>query len=222
MAKIDPRDTDDLARKESIQQRHYFLYNELQNLARELPPKYQQRLPYELLSALSSSLLDGTVYEIVTGLKEIQHMTEKNLLSQRIKFINVQKAEIQEFNRKHKDIVHECQAKLQNLSTLHAIEREKESMQYRHAEDLTRADMKLILEMDQKVSDQQVTLEKAGVPGFFVTNNPNEIRIQMYLLEFVQRLREIENIWFFFANNFIIKFNNFHSPAFYMFGIAFI
>ena len=48
--------------------------------------------------------------------------------------------------------------------------------------------MKIILELDQKVMDQQVMLEKAGIPGFLVTNNPLEIRLQMYLLDFINRL----------------------------------
>lgn len=33
-------------------------------------------------------------------------------------------------------------------------------------------DKKIVVEMDQKVVDQQNTLEKAGVPGFYVTTNP--------------------------------------------------
>ena len=33
-------------------------------------------------------------------------------------------------------------------------------------------DEKIIAEIDQKVLDQQNTLEKAGVPGFYITNNP--------------------------------------------------
>lgn len=48
--------------------------------------------------------------------------------------------------------------------------------------------MKSILEMDQKMMEQQSTLEKAGVPGFYVTNDPTEIRLQMYLLDFICRL----------------------------------
>lgn len=52
--------------------------------------------------------------------------------------------------------------------------------------------MKIILELDQKVMDQQVMLEKAGVPGFFVTNNKLDIRLQMYLLEFIIRLSHME------------------------------
>ena len=50
--------------------------------------------------------------------------------------------------------------------------------------------MKVILELDQKVMDQQVLLEKSGVPGFYVTNNPQEVRLQMYLLDFIQRLAQ--------------------------------
>lgn len=45
----------------------------------------QQRLSYTTLSDLALALLDGTVFEIVQGLLEIQHLTEKNLYSQRLK-----------------------------------------------------------------------------------------------------------------------------------------
>lgn len=43
-----------------------------------------------------------------------------------------------------------------------------------------------------QVSDQQDTLEKAGVPGFFVTNKPIEIKVQMYLLDFILRLSKMD------------------------------
>ena len=48
------------------------------------------------------------------------------------------------------------------------------------------------LVFDKQMSEQQVTLEKTGVPGFHVTNNPNEVRLQMYILEFILRLSEIK------------------------------
>ena len=48
--------------------------------------------------------------------------------------------------------------------------------------------MNLVLELDQKVTEQQVTLENAGVPGFRVTNNPTEVRVQMHLVDFIRRL----------------------------------
>uniref|UniRef100_T1J1H0 Gonadal protein gdl n=1 Tax=Strigamia maritima TaxID=126957 RepID=T1J1H0_STRMM len=179
---------DELASKELLQEKHYYLFNELQNMARELPPKYQQRLPYELLSALANSLLDGTVYEIAKGLVDIQQMTEKNMCTQRIQFISAQKREMEELIKKYKELV-VTSTNSNNINIIQQrLDKEKQALEKRHAEDLTRSDMKRILELDQTVSDQQVTLEKAGVPGFFVTNNPNEIRLQMYLLEFMQKL----------------------------------
>lgn len=46
---------------------------------------FQQRLSYNTLSDLALALIDGTVYEIVQGLLDIQHLTEKNLYNQRQK-----------------------------------------------------------------------------------------------------------------------------------------
>ena len=58
----------------------------------------------------------------------------------------------------------------------------------RHTSELKEADKNLILQLDQLVCDQQSTLEKAGVPGFYSTSNAQEIRMQMYLLEFILTL----------------------------------
>lgn len=50
--------------------------------------KYQMRVPIELLSGLANCLLNDTVFEIVKGLMEIQHVTEKHLYQQRFHIIN--------------------------------------------------------------------------------------------------------------------------------------
>lgn len=50
-----------------------------------LVSSFQQRLSYNTLSDLALALIDGTVYEIVQGLLDIQHLTEKNLYNQRQK-----------------------------------------------------------------------------------------------------------------------------------------
>lgn len=50
-----------------------------------LDSSFQQRLSYNMLSDLALALIDGTVYEIVQGLLDIQHLTEKNLYNQRQK-----------------------------------------------------------------------------------------------------------------------------------------
>nr|XP_053645012.1 protein DGCR6-like isoform X3 [Cherax quadricarinatus] len=74
------------------QERLYKMLEKLQTLARDIPPKFQQRLPYDLLSSLAHVLLNNTVFEIVQELAELQHMTEKSLHQQRSQMINKHKA----------------------------------------------------------------------------------------------------------------------------------
>ncbi|XP_066991834.1 gonadal protein gdl [Anabrus simplex] len=162
---------------EDLQKKVYFLLEQLQLMARELPPKYQQRVPCELLSGLANCLLNDTVFEIVKGLMEIQHVTEKHLFQQRLQIINKHKMEVQDLLQLGIDE--------ETRLTRRAL------LQLKHKEELKQTDMKLVLQLDQKVSEQQVLLEKAGVPGFFVTNNPIEIKVQMHLLDFILRLSKM-------------------------------
>jgi len=57
--------------------------------------------------------------------------------------------------------------------------------------ELKQFDMSLVVQLDQKVTDQQQTLEQAGVPGFYVTTNALEIKVQMHLLDFILRLSKM-------------------------------
>ena len=155
------------------QERLYTVYNllsQLQEMAGEIPPQLQQRISYELLASLAASLSQGQILEIVKMLTEVQQATEKHLFQQRLKFINKQKLEKQNIivkNLPHRKIV---------------------AADARFKKELKQHDMKLVTQLDQKVSDQQVILERAGVPGFFVTNNPTEIQVQMHLLEFIVKI----------------------------------
>lgn len=45
-------------------------------------------MPYELLSGLANCLLNETIFKIVEGLTEIQQVTEKQLLQQRLKLLH--------------------------------------------------------------------------------------------------------------------------------------
>ncbi|XP_068630207.1 peroxisome biogenesis factor 2-like [Battus philenor] len=162
----------------ALQRKLYFLLEQLQDMARELPPKYQMRVPIELLSGLANCLLNDTIFEIVKGLMEIQHVTEKHLYQQRLQIINKHTMEIQEM--------------LNNTLSSEQQEIQKNNLLKRHKEEMKQTDMKLVLQLDQKVSDQQDTLEKAGVPGFFVTNKPIEVKVQMYLLDFILRLSKMD------------------------------
>jgi len=162
---------------QDLQAKLYFLVEQLQHMAGELPPKYQMRLPYELLSGLANSLLNDTIFEIVKGLMEIQHVTEKHLFQQRLQLLNQQKIECQEASATMTD---------EELASM------KVTLYKKHKEELKQMDMKLVLQLDQKVSDQQSILEKAGVPGFYVTNNPVEIQVQMRLCDFIIRLSKMD------------------------------
>ncbi|XP_047527139.1 gonadal protein gdl isoform X1 [Vanessa atalanta] len=163
---------------EILQRKLYFLLEQLQDMARELPPKYQMRVPIELLSGLANCLLNDTVFEIVKGLMEIQHVTEKHLFQQRLQIINNHTLEIQEM--------------INTTQNASQQEIKRNVLLKRHKEELKQTDMKLVIQLDQKVSDQQDTLEKAGVPGFYVTNKPIEIKVQMYLLDFILRLSKMD------------------------------
>ncbi|XP_012273111.1 gonadal protein gdl [Orussus abietinus] len=163
---------------QDLQRKLYFLMEQLQHMVGELPTKYQMRLPYELLSGLANSLLNDTIFEIVKGLMEIQHVTEKHLFQQRLQLQNQQKIEVQEG--------------LALATTDEERATIKTTLQKKHKEELKQTDMKLVLQLDQKVADQQGILEKAGVPGFYVTNNPLEIQVQMRLCDFIIRLSKME------------------------------
>ncbi|EFN67770.1 Gonadal protein gdl [Camponotus floridanus] len=164
---------------QDLQRKLYFLVEQLQHMAGELPPKYQMRLPYELLSGLANSLLNDTIFEIVKGLMEIQHVTEKHLFQQRLQLLNQQKIESQE-------------TLLSAPTTEEELMAIKAALHKKHKEELKQLDMKLVLQLDQKVVDQQSILEKAGVPGFYVTNNPMEIQVQMRLCDFIIRLSKMD------------------------------
>lgn len=175
------------------QERHYYLLSELQTLAKDLPSSFQQRLTYNTLSDLALALIDGTVYEIVQGLLDIQHLTEKNLYNQRQKLHCEHQALKQELVKKHKDALQTC--KSHNLALLKSNHQaELEALEVRVREEQRMMDKKIVAEMDQKVTDQQNTLEKAGVPGFYVTTNPQELTMQMNLLELILKLQQKESL----------------------------
>ncbi|KAI8122097.1 Gonadal protein gdl [Lucilia cuprina] len=163
---------------EFLQRKLYFLVDQLKSMHANLPEIYQSRISYELLTELANSLLNDTIFEIVKGLMEIQHVTEKHLHQLREQVENEYEIEVQEWISKIND-----QEELQHILEL---------MKIKHNRKLKETDMKLIALLDQKVRDQQSTLHKAGVAGFYVTDNPKEIKIQMFLLDFILRLSRIK------------------------------
>jgi hypothetical protein len=59
-------------------------------------------------------------------------------------------------------------------------------------DELHRFDLKIINEIDQKVLEQQETMSQAGVYGFQQSTQPNDIKLQMCLFQFIQRLSQLK------------------------------
>ena len=79
------------------------------------------------------------------------------------------------------------------LETTQNLSNAQEQMVNSHKTELENFDISTILQLDKKVSEQQLTLEKAGVAGFFETKNPVEIKVQMLLIDFICQLEKKES-----------------------------
>lgn len=166
------------ASPEYLQRKLYFFLGHLKEFHSKLPETYQVRIPTELLSEMANCLLNDTIFEIVKGLMEIQHVTENHLKNLRDQIATKHEMEIQDWVSKIQD-----SEELEHILAL---------MKIKHNRELKETDKKLVLHLDQKVKDQQSTLNLAGVPGFYETDNPKEIKIQMFLLDFILRLSRLK------------------------------
>ncbi|XP_050734375.1 protein DGCR6-like [Eriocheir sinensis] len=178
----------EISNSSDTQERLYKMLEKLQNLARDIPPKFQQRLPYDLLSSLANCLLDNTSFEIMQELAELQHMTEKILHKQHAQMINKHKTERDNLIKCHKEelTAAERQGKTHVLSRLPRLHQDQlAELNTRHAQETDNTHLFIQNVLDQKVEEQQSTLQQARVPGFHVTSNPMEIKVQMYIMGFI-------------------------------------
>lgn len=91
--------------------------------------------------------------------------------------------------KRHQTTEKACETKPHHLNILVAAnKRELEAFDKRMNDELHRIDMKIINEFDTKLSEQQQTLNQAGVFGFVESKDPKEIKKQMFLLSFIRRL----------------------------------
>lgn len=136
------------------------------------------RIPYDLLTHLANALINETIFEIVKRLIEIQHVTEQHLFDLRL-----------QAEAEHNKEVDGWKAKITDPEELEHI---LALMKIKHKKKMSETDRKLCVHLDAKVQDQQKTLEEAGVPGFYVTENPKEIKIQMHIIDFILRLSRLK------------------------------
>ncbi|KAL5285754.1 DGCR6 family protein [Megaselia abdita] len=159
------------------QKKLYFLIENMQQLCEELPPNFQMRMTQEVQTVLANSLLNDTIYEIVKGLMEIQHVTEQHLQHLRKQVENDHLAEVQQW--KDTFSTKDDKSELDHILEL---------MDKKHKLKLNETDKKIVGLIDEKVKDQQSTLERAGIPEFYCTEDPTQIQLQMKIIDIIIRL----------------------------------
>ncbi|RMZ97886.1 DGCR6L isoform X2 [Brachionus plicatilis] len=175
--------------KQLLQKRHYFILEQLQLLASEAPPALKHRLSTDFLSTLAVSLLDGTVFEIVNHLVEMQQISERNFFNERSRINNDYLNQRNQLLKRHKTTEKACEIRPHHLNIVQsANKRELDAFDKRMNDELHRLDVKIVQDFDNKVLEQQETMNQAGVPYFFVTQNPNDLKMQMYVLKMIQKL----------------------------------
>ena len=185
---IGPSDTAGQLSEDARQLLESYL-SKLKKFREELPPTLQSKLGHSQLRELAFSLLDGTVFEIVKELEDIQQLNERSLLNKRMKVVSAHKTQRVELAKRHKDEIVSNQHKPHNLPLLKSKhEKERHELEKKLAEEIGSMDQTIILELDQIVTDQQSTLHQAALPFFIVTNKPEDIQIQMHILSCIQRL----------------------------------
>ena len=97
------------------------------------------------------------------------------------------------FKSNYEKTINEISDTAEVLETTQKLGKEQDEMLKSHQSELENFDISTILKLDHKVAEQQLTLEQAGVAGFYVTKNPTDIKVQMTLLDFICQLEKKEN-----------------------------
>lgn len=185
-----PSDLGKLSEKEA--ERLDLYYKKLCQYRDTLPANLHTRMPNSELRQLAECLVDGTMFEIVRELEDIQQLSERALLNKRMKVVSAQKAKKVEMAKKHDVELLTCHHRPHNLPLIEAKhEKEKAELDKLLQEELRATDQQIILELDQLVTNQQTTMQQAAVTFFSVSNNPQEIQVQMHVLRFIQKLGQL-------------------------------
>ncbi|KAL0603658.1 Protein DGCR6L [Plecturocebus cupreus] len=145
----------------------------------------QQHLSYTTLSDLARAILEGTVFEIVQGLLGIQHLTKRACTTSTCTYRMSTEA----------DAAAEAPGSPAGLTAPQPAcapggSTARTRVEHWICEEQRVMDWKIVLELDQKLADQQSTLKKAEVAGFYVTTKLKELMLQMNLLEFIWKLQQ--------------------------------
>lgn len=167
-------------------------YHRLCQYRDTLPASLHAKITNTQLHRLAECLIDGTVFEIVRELEDIQQLSERALLNKRMKVVSAQKKKKVEMDKRHNEEMMVCERRPHNLPLVKAKhEKERAELDEKIQEEIKAMDQEIILELDQMVTNQQTTMKQADVTFFTVTNNPQEIGTQMHILRFIQKLGQL-------------------------------
>lgn len=178
--------------KLSNEERHTyeFFYRKLKVFREQLPSHLLSKLPLPQLKELAHSLTDGTVFEIVRELEDIQKLTERSLLKKRMEVVNKHKTQKVELTKRHQQEMRSATDTKPHTVPLLKMKHETEykDLEKKLVEEMKSMDKRIILELDQIVTDQQSTMHQCAVPFFYVTSCPQDVQLQMHLLRFLQKM----------------------------------
>lgn len=176
----------------SEEDRHKYdsYYRKLRNFRNQLPSHLLLKLSSTEIRELATSLMDGTVFEIVGELEDIQKLTERSLLKTRMEVVNRHKGKKVELSKRHHRVLIGAESKPHTVPLLKEKQKaELDELEKKLAEEMRSVDKKIILEFDQLVADQQSTMQQCAVPVFSITNCPQDVQLQMYLLRFLKKMK---------------------------------
>jgi hypothetical protein len=145
--------------RQTERERRYGRYvEEIHQLAARLPKDIKEKMSAEVLSKLASSLLDGTVFQIVRELEEIQQLKERNLLNGRMKMLSNHKRRRTEMATRHRSAITLASA-TERPRLVTEQQEEKDKLETELEADIIQSDQDTILSLDQLLTEQQSTLQ---------------------------------------------------------------
>lgn len=175
--------------RESFQQRVYFFLTELRTWFAEAPLDVRTSLTDESLTELAHVLADGTVFHVVADLIEGQRLEEHALHKQLADLRSEQSAERIELRKRHCAERQAVQASQHQLPVLQKEqEQEIQHLRKRQQDAMRGLITHIIHVLDGRVVEQQAGLERIGCYLFTPTTNPQQIRLQMHVLDWIMRL----------------------------------
>ncbi|KAA3680910.1 uncharacterized protein DEA37_0008639 [Paragonimus westermani] len=177
--------------REAFQQRVYFYLTELRAFFAESPLDIRVGISEELLTQLAHVLADGSVFDLVTELAESQRLEEQALHKQLTELRADQSCERTALRQKHREERMLLAARPHHLPVLKKEQAdEQKHLTKRQAEVLRTLLVHIVHSLDGRVIEQQTALERTGCSVFVRTTDPQQIRVQMRVLDWIMRLSQ--------------------------------